>query len=121
MISDFNATKFAKSVERIDLMMANQSRSFQNSCVIETGLHDFHKMTVTEMRSHLLKVGPQIIKYRDYKNFSYENFRSQINKECEKFQSTLEIDPFLDYCSICNIALNETAALKRKYTGIVRL
>ena len=69
-------------------------------------------MTVTVLRSHLSKLGPQIIKHRDYKNFSNEKIRSQINKECEKFQSTLELDPFLN---IFNTGLNETAALKQKY------
>ena len=31
----------------IDLMLTNKQRSFQNSCVIDTGLSNFHKMTVT--------------------------------------------------------------------------
>ena len=33
----------------IDLILTNKPRSFQQSCVIETGLSDFHKMTVTIM------------------------------------------------------------------------
>ena len=33
----------------IDLILTNKPRSFQQSCVIETGLFDFHKMTVTIM------------------------------------------------------------------------
>ena len=31
----------------IDLILTNKSRSFQNTTVIETGLSDFHKLTVT--------------------------------------------------------------------------
>ena len=31
----------------IDLILTNCHRSFQNSCVIETGLTDFHKLVVT--------------------------------------------------------------------------
>ena len=30
----------------IDLIPTNSSRSFQNSCVFETGLSDFHKLTI---------------------------------------------------------------------------
>ena len=110
LIGEFNATEFDTSAENFydiynlknlinphnpkctDLMMTNRSRSFQNSCVIETRLSDFHKMTVTVLRSSLPKLGPQIIKYRDYKNFSDYNFWLQINKECEKWQNTLELD-----------------------------
>ena len=68
-IGDFNATEFVTSVEYfcdiyrnknliknltcfkkphnrkcIHLIMTNRSRRFQNSCVIETGLCDFHKI-----------------------------------------------------------------------------
>ena len=53
----------------IDLMLTNRNRSFQNSCVIDTGLSDFHKMSVTVLRSYLNKLGPRFIHYRDYKNF----------------------------------------------------
>ena len=51
------------------LMLTNRPRSFQNSCVIVTGLFDFHKMTVTVLRSYSLKVEPKIIMYQDYKKF----------------------------------------------------
>ena len=34
----------------IDLILTNCPRSFQNSCVIETELSDFHKMVVTVMK-----------------------------------------------------------------------
>ena len=50
-------------------MLTNMQRSFQNSCVIVTGLLDFHKMTVTVLRSYSLKVEPKIIMYQDYKKF----------------------------------------------------
>ena len=133
LIADFNATEYETSFENfcdtysfknllkeptyfknpynskcVDLMMTNRSRKF---CVNETRLIDFHKMTVTELRSHLLNLGPQIIRY-DYKIFSKRKFRLQINKECEKFQKALELDSFLN---ICNTALNEMAPLKQKY------
>ena len=31
----------------IDLILSNTSRNFQSTCVIETGLSDFHLMTLT--------------------------------------------------------------------------
>ena len=34
-----------------DLILTNHPRSFQNSTVFETGLSDFHKMTVTIMEA----------------------------------------------------------------------
>lgn len=60
------------------------------------------------------KLGLQIIKYRDYKNSSIKKNRLQINKECEKFQNTRELNSFLN---ICNTALNKTAPIKQKYAS----
>ena len=59
----------------IDLILANSPRSFQNSCVIQTGLPDFHKMIVTVMKTSYRKFEPRFINYRDYKSFSNERFR----------------------------------------------
>ena len=60
-------------------MVTIRSRSFQNSCVVETGLTGLHKMTATVLPTHVPKLGPQRMKYRDYNNFSKQKFRSQIN------------------------------------------
>ena len=59
-------------------MLTNRNTSFQNSCVIDTGLSDFHDMTVTILRSHLEKLGPKIIHRRDYKKFPNDAFSSEL-------------------------------------------
>ena len=40
-----------------------------NSFVIDTGLSDFNKMTVTVLTSYFQEVEPKIIMYWDYKKF----------------------------------------------------
>ena len=40
----------------IDLILTNKPRSFQHSYVIETGLSDFHKMTVNVMKTFFEKL-----------------------------------------------------------------
>ena len=40
-------------------MLTNRQRGFQNSCAIDTGLSDFHKMTVILLRSSFLKAETQ--------------------------------------------------------------
>ena len=65
----------------IDLMLTNSPYSYQNSCVIETGLSDFHKMTVTVLKTFSQKKGPKVISYRDYKNYSNDIFRQLINDD----------------------------------------
>ena len=53
-------------------------RSFQNSCVIETGLSDFHMMIVTVVKPSYQKIEPKVINYRNYKSFSNEGFRESL-------------------------------------------
>ena len=44
----------------IDLILSNTPRSFQSSCVIETGLSDFHLMTLTVMKKSFRKFHPDL-------------------------------------------------------------
>ena len=48
LIKDATCFKHSKC---IDLKLTNRNGSFQNFCVIDTELSDFHKMTVTVLRS----------------------------------------------------------------------
>ena len=50
----------------IDIMLTNHSRSFQNSLEIDTGLSDFHRMTVTVMKAYIPKLRPKLVNYRDF-------------------------------------------------------
>ena len=56
-------------------------KSFQQPLTIETGLSDFHKLTVVVLNTYYKKLGPKIVEYRDYKNFSNSSFRDEIVKE----------------------------------------
>ena len=81
--------------------------------VIETGLSDFHKLTVTTLKSSYLKQEPKIFNYRNYKYFNNENFRNdllyEISKKgfhgisCEEFET------------LFMMALNNHAPMKIKY------
>ena len=64
----------------IDLILTNRPSYFQRSTVFETGLSDFHLLTTTEFKTSFQKREPKIIKYRDYKNFGNNMFRSEIIK-----------------------------------------
>ena len=70
----------------IDLILTNKSRSFHSSHIIETGISDFHKMTVSVMKIYFKKQKSNIIYYRDYKNFSNDQFRADFLNELTKGQ-----------------------------------
>ena len=62
----------------IDLILINCPRSLQNSCVIETGLSDFHKLLVTVMKKTYKNWQPKIITYRSYKYLNNDCFREAL-------------------------------------------
>ena len=97
----------------IDLILTNKYRSFQNSTIIETGLSDFHKLTVSVMKMNFQKQVPKILYYRNYNYFNNELFRNDLlrelsmrgshNVECKEFEAII-----LD-------TLNRHAPLKKRY------
>ena len=116
LIKEATCFKNPTNPKCIDLMLTNRHRSFQNSCVIEPGLSDFYKMTVTVLSSSLKKSKPKVISYRDHKNFTNNNYRSFIEELSGNLNITnnTALDTFLD---ICRGALNKTAPLKQKFAG----
>ena len=99
----------------IDLMLTNSNRSFQNSCTIETGLSDFHKMIVTVLKIYFQKREAKVINYRDYRNFSNEEFRQQVLKDILKATQNGDIVSYESFLSICQQALESRAPKKQKY------
>ena len=64
---------FYKNLSWIDLILTNQPKSFQNSSVGETGLFDFHKMTVTVTKTSFEKYKPRISYFRNWNKFYNKN------------------------------------------------
>ena len=96
----------------IDLMLTNRNRSFKKSCVIDTRLSELHKMTATILRSHLNKLGPRIIYYRNCKKHSNDAFTSELVTKNGNLQNCNELDSFL---SKCKDVLNRTVPIKQKH------
>ena len=63
----------------IELMLTNRPKSFQSTCVIETGLSDFHRMTVFVLKMHFRKLPPKVITYRNFSSYDNANFINSLN------------------------------------------
>ena len=88
---------------------------FQSTCILETGLSDFHLMTVTVMRKTVKKMHPRVINYRSYIDFSIEAFRVFLinNLSNEVFVNN---DGRLNkFCKTTMDTLNSFAPIKMKY------
>ena len=97
----------------IDLILTNRYNCFQGSYLIETGISDFHKMALTVMRTYFKKQGPKVITYRDYRNFSNEDFRYHLINELSKDNIDIsKLDVFIE--TFLNI-LNKKAPIKKRH------
>ena len=120
--SSFNLTSMINKPTRfknldkpscIDFILTNCPKRFQTSCVIETGLSDFHKYLVRVMRTTYEKSAPKPITYRSYKYFNNDSFREALLQiECNGNNCD---ENFKDFTSSCNIILNEQAPPEKKY------
>ena len=93
----------------IDLTLTNWPNLFQHSSAFETGLTDFHLMTVTEFEMGFQKLKPKIIAYRDYKNFDNAKFGYDI------VTATSNVDNFGMYKSTVFNIFNCHVPIKKKY------
>ena len=70
IIKDKTCFKNPHNPLHIDLFIKNRPKSFQNSTMIETGLSDFHKLSLTVMKIFYKKQLPKIAIYGNIKHNS---------------------------------------------------
>ena len=92
LIKESTCFKNPEKPTSIDHILTNHPKSFQHSGTYETGLSDFHKLTYAVLKMHYSKQQHKIIKYRCYKNFDHNIFRSHLLKELST--SSLKKDAF---------------------------
>ena len=112
LIKDPTCYKNVLNPSIIDLMLTNKPRKFQNSQVIETGLSDHHKLTISVLRVYFQKLSPICVRYRDYKKFDKNLFHTELNQKFCNMNNTK-----INYASFESIfieQLNKHAPMKEK-------
>ena len=99
----------------IDLILTNCPESFQNSCVMETGLSDFYKMIVTVMKTSYQKIEPRVVNYRNYKSFSNKGFRESLLENLKGKLLENSDKSFTNFINTCNTMLDKQLPKKKKY------
>ena len=99
----------------IDLILTNVPRSFQSTCVVQTGLSDFHLMILTVIRKSFKKYQPKTINYRSHKNFSNENYGEMLINDLSKENFINNGGGFQRFSYISLDALNKHAPRKKTH------
>ena len=98
----------------IDLILINAPQKFQSTCVLETGLSDFHSMTVTFMRKIFKKLKPRTINHRSYNHLSNEAYRESLLHELSKEVFVNNDGSLQRFCDININILNRHVPCMRK-------
>ena len=83
----------------IDLILTNRKCYFKNTCLTETGISDFHKLTAVSLKSHILKSPPKVKHFRNYKSFDENAFNKDLKSRLdstEKLEYPLFESIFID-------------------------
>ena len=97
----------------IDLFLSKCKNHFLKIEISETGLSDFHKLIITATTLKFEKQPPQIVTYRNYKNYNKELFEKDIQIKLSEFD--IENIPYETFTNIFIDILNLHAPLKKKY------
>ena len=97
----------------IDLILTNRGKNFQQTTAVETSLSDFHKMVVTVLKASFEKQWPNVVSYRDYRNFRDDVFRQDLqtklaNLDLQRLTYTSFQDAYLRI-------LDKHAPMKQRY------
>ena len=96
----------------IDLILTNQKYSFKNTCTIETGVSDFHRMIYTQLKLMYQKLPLKTIEFRDYRHFKQDEFEQDLMQAlCNNPQVNFSYDQF---AKTFQNTLDRHAPLKKK-------
>ena len=101
----------------IYLILTNKPLYFQSTCVIETGLSDFHRVTVSVLKTYFCKLPPKVVTCKDFKRFENETLMDSLkltlnNKDIDY---TENMQLFLE---LCRIELEDSCSKKKKGTSL---
>ena len=114
LIKEPTCFKSTKNPSCIDLILTNRPQSFQNSNAFETGLSDFHLLTVSVLKATFRKRPPKVIIYRNYENYSPFKFKEELQFHINGID--LIRIPNDEYVALLMEILNIHAPLKKKCT-----
>ena len=98
-----------------NLILTKVPRSFQSTYIVETGLSDFHLMTLTVMRKRFKKCHPKTINHRSYKNFSNVKYKETLINNLFKENFIYNDDGVQRLCHISLDTLDKHAPRKMKH------
>ena len=99
-----------------DLIITNCKHNFQNIRTLTSGFSDFHKLTITVLKTEFVKADPIQINYRDYKNFNTSRFNEDLRNRLNTDESSNS--NYNRFQNILREVLDNHAPMKKKYNRV---
>ena len=99
----------------LDIILTKKPLRSQSSCVVETGLSDFHRMILTVTKMTFQKLKRRVLNYKDYKHFNNERFRDDLLSEISNSYLEFDNNNFDEFFNMCQSTLDQHAIQKQKY------
>ena len=106
-------TCFKREPKCYNLILTNCKFNFQNTMILTSGFSDFHKMTVTVLKTEYVKADPIQINYRNYTKFNPILFQEEL-RDC-LYQDAESMKTFSNFQETQCMLLNKHSPLKKKY------
>ena len=97
-----------------DYILTNHPKSFHSSSVYETGLSDFHELTLTVLKTFHVKHKLKIIQCRDFNHFDNASFRADLLPQELSLKNVIP-EEFEKFKCISSKVLNIHAPTKEKH------
>ena len=98
----------------IDLILTNRRYSFKHTSSTEKDLSDYHHLISSMIKTTFEEEEPKVLVYRDYKNFNFNSFTSEL---LSKFYHNNETFTSFEN-SFVNV-LNQQASKKSKFSSAI--
>ena len=118
LIKDNTCFKNLLKPSCIDLTITNRPKIFQHSVTVDTGLLDFHKMTLTVMKAFYKRQKTNIVTCQNYKHFSNEVFMLDVKNSNIQMTSENKDFEFDQFIAAFDEAIQQHASMKKRYVRV---
>ena len=103
------------SLSCVDLITTNKPKSFQISCPFKTKVSDFHKVTLTVLKSSFVKQKPRVLIYRNCKFFNNTLSRYQVLNKLRNSNLQISDKNLKHFKEACLSFVNTIAPVKSRF------
>ena len=98
----------------IDVILTNKPNSFMHTKSVVNGLSDYHSLVMTMSKTHVSKLKPIQIKYRNFKDFDENAFKLELSQHLSQIDFDLDTNDYNTFLDVFQSVTEKHALMKTK-------